>query len=108
MLSLLDDNAYKLAQTKLNIVVQATRQRLPVPVVKQLDIYLAYIKNLNVVVLRRFQTFCVTAFERLQEAYVSVSFDENFLYFINSISSGWHIVWIKICELYRTVTSLVL
>lgn len=104
-LSVLDEDMYYAVKTRINNSVKLTKAKLPQEYVRVWDNFLVVVTN----AATRFAVHTIDVIffivSKVQLYYSIITTDETLQQWLDSIKSGWHIVWIWTSEMYRTVIS---
>lgn len=104
-LSVLDEDMYYAVKGQINYSVKLTKAKLPKEFVKYWDHFLL----IFVTTTTRFAVYIINMIlfiiSKIQLYYSVITTDETVQQWLDSIRSGWHIVWIWTSETYRTVVS---
>lgn len=104
-LSVLDENLYYVVRGRINHSVKLTKAKLPKGFVEIWDHFLVIITNTATRFAKHTVDMALFVVSKVQLYYSIITTNEAVQHWLDSIRSGWHIVWIWISETYRTVVS---
>lgn len=104
-LSVLDEDMYYTVKGRINRSVKLTKAKLPKEYVKFWDQFLVIIANAATRFAAHTIDMSFFVLSKVQIYYSVITTDETIQQWLESIKSGWHILWIWTSEMYRTVVT---
>lgn len=104
-LSVLDEDMYNTIKGRINHSVKLTKAKLPKDFVKFWDQFLVITANAATRFAAHTIDMSFFVLSKVQVYYSVITTDETIQQWLESIKSGWHILWIWMGEMYRTVVT---
>lgn len=104
-LSILDEGMYYAVKERISRSLKVTKAKLPKEFVQFWNNFLAIVANTTTRFAVHSVDIALFIVSKVQLYYSVITTDETIQQWLDSIRSGWHIVWIWTSEKYRTVVS---